>query len=154
MKQKKMARVKLRAGQCGLNRVGRRFCVLPDGIGARYVGRDFDPVAEGLEIVPLEPEISEEELEPEVDPSIPALVDQVNRLERAIGGLIDRVGDVDDSEEEGEDEDDEEDPWASGQLSDPPRLFRRLGARFRQRDNGRRTARNPNQSKGLEGSRR
>jgi hypothetical protein len=43
---------KLRAGQCGLNRAGRRACVIPN-IGMRLVRTDFDAAAEGFEEVEL-----------------------------------------------------------------------------------------------------
>jgi len=49
--------MKLRAGQCGLNRAGRRACVIPN-IGMRLVRTDFDAAAEGFEEVEL-PEQSE-----------------------------------------------------------------------------------------------
>lgn len=41
---------KLRAGQCGVNRAGRRACVIPK-VGIRLVRRDFDAAAEGFEEV-------------------------------------------------------------------------------------------------------
>ena len=44
---------RVRAGQCGRNSMGRRFCVHPDR-GARLVPKDFDAEAEGFEVV--EPE--------------------------------------------------------------------------------------------------
>jgi len=43
---------KLRAGQCGLNRAGRRACVIPK-IGLRLVRNDFDAVAGGFEEVEI-----------------------------------------------------------------------------------------------------
>lgn len=43
---------KLRAGQCGLNRAGRRACVIPK-VGMRLVRKDFDAAAEGFEEVEL-----------------------------------------------------------------------------------------------------
>ena len=43
---------KLRAGQCGLNRAGRRACVIPK-VGMRLVRSDFDAVAEGFEEVEM-----------------------------------------------------------------------------------------------------
>ena len=43
---------KLRAGQCGLNRAGRRACVIPK-VGMRLVSSDFDAVAEGFEEVEM-----------------------------------------------------------------------------------------------------
>ena len=50
--------IQLRKGQCGLNRTGRRMCVLPN-IGARFVAWDFDAVAEGFEevTVPEQPKM-------------------------------------------------------------------------------------------------
>lgn len=47
--------IKLRKGQCGLTRTGRRMCVKPD-IGARFVALDFDAAAEGFEEVTAPPE--------------------------------------------------------------------------------------------------
>ena len=41
---------RLRKGQCGLTRTGRRMCVMPN-IGARFVPKDFDAAAEGFEEV-------------------------------------------------------------------------------------------------------
>mgnify|MGYP001058529048 CR=1 FL=1 len=43
---------KLRAGQCGLNRAGRRACVIPK-IGLRLVRNDFDAKAGGFEEVEM-----------------------------------------------------------------------------------------------------
>ena len=43
---------KLVAGQCGLNRAGRRACVLPK-VGMRLVSKDFDAAAEGYEEVEM-----------------------------------------------------------------------------------------------------
>jgi hypothetical protein len=43
---------KLRAGQCGLNRAGRRACVIPK-IGLRLVRNDFDAAAGGFEEVEM-----------------------------------------------------------------------------------------------------
>lgn len=50
--------MKLRAGQCGRNRAGRRMCVMPN-LGARLVPKDFDAAAQGLEEVemPEQPEM-------------------------------------------------------------------------------------------------
>jgi hypothetical protein len=43
---------KLVAGQCGLNRAGRRACVIPK-VGMRLVPKDFDAAAEGFEEVEM-----------------------------------------------------------------------------------------------------
>ena len=55
--------MKLRVGQCGTNRVGRRMCVLPN-LGSRLVPKDFDAAAEGFEEVEM-PEQPEMLLAPE-----------------------------------------------------------------------------------------
>ncbi len=81
---------RLRKGQCGLTRTGRRMCVMPN-IGARFVPKDFDAAAEGFEEVTA-PEQSKLLLAAEVATDAPgsAVEDMydVEELERQLASPV------------------------------------------------------------------
>ena len=98
---------KLRAGQCGENRAGRRMCVL-DGLGARFVGKDFDPQAEGFEVVGVDED--DQEPEDELSERVGFMGDAaVEKLGRSIADAINEaIGPVADTLDDGEDDGDED----------------------------------------------